>query len=98
MNYVEKIRNYLDEGILNEKYGEKKPEWAKEIEYFEVVNGALYRREISSKKSKRNEINYQLVLSVERTTRFTDGRSLSIFTHIFQSKEQLFLAKYEKRN
>ena len=56
------IRNYLDEGILNEKYGEKKPEWAKEIEYFEVVNGALYRREISSKKSKRNEINYQLVL------------------------------------
>ena len=47
---------------MNEKYGEKKSEWAKEIEYFEVFNGALYQREISTKNRKRNEMNIQLVL------------------------------------
>ena len=30
------IRVYLETDELNEKYENKRPEWAKEIEYFEV--------------------------------------------------------------
>jgi transposase InsO family protein/phosphotransferase system HPr-like phosphotransfer protein len=56
------IKNYLDNGILDKKFENNKPDWAKEIEYFEVIDGILYRREIMTKKSKRNEINHQLVL------------------------------------
>ena len=36
------IKVYLETGELDQKYENKKPEWAKEIEYFEVVSGVLY--------------------------------------------------------
>uniref|UniRef100_A0A0P4ZJF0 RNA-directed DNA polymerase n=2 Tax=Daphnia magna TaxID=35525 RepID=A0A0P4ZJF0_9CRUS len=56
------IRNYLEKGVLDEKFSQSKPDWAKEIEYFEIIEGTLYRHELPSKDSKRNEINHQLVL------------------------------------
>ncbi|KAI9557136.1 hypothetical protein GHT06_016943 [Daphnia sinensis] len=43
------IRNYLEKGELNEKYGQSKPDWAKEIAYFEIIEGTLYRHELPSK-------------------------------------------------
>ncbi|KZR96809.1 Uncharacterized protein APZ42_008643, partial [Daphnia magna] len=56
------IRNYLEKGELNEENSQSKPEWSKEIEYFEIIEGTLYRHEVPSKNSKRNEINCQVVL------------------------------------
>ncbi|KZS10356.1 Uncharacterized protein APZ42_025183 [Daphnia magna] len=56
------IRNYLEKGELNEENSQSKPEWAKEIKYFEIIEGTLYRHEVPSKNSKRNEINCQVVL------------------------------------
>ncbi|KAI9553742.1 hypothetical protein GHT06_018991 [Daphnia sinensis] len=44
------------------EYGIGAPDWAKEIAYFEIIEGTLYRHELPSKDSKRNEINHQLVL------------------------------------
>ncbi|KZS03455.1 Uncharacterized protein APZ42_033808 [Daphnia magna] len=43
------IRNYSEKGELNEENTQSKPEWAKEIEYFEIIEGKLYRREVPSK-------------------------------------------------
>ncbi len=44
------IRNFLENEVLHDKYNNKKPDWAKEIGYFEIVEGALYRRELVTKK------------------------------------------------
>ena len=36
--------------------------WAKEIEFYEVKGGVLYRHEPSTKINRRNHVNYQVVL------------------------------------
>ncbi|XP_045023691.1 uncharacterized protein K02A2.6-like [Daphnia magna] len=56
------IKNYLETGELDEKFCHSKPDWVKEIEYFEILEGTLYRHELPSTNSKRNELNHQLVL------------------------------------
>ena len=38
------------------------PVWAKEIEFYEVKGGVLYRHEPSTKINRRNHVNYQVVL------------------------------------
>ncbi|KZS10205.1 Uncharacterized protein APZ42_025379 [Daphnia magna] len=56
------IKNYLETDELEERFCHSKPDWVKEIENFEILEGTLYRHELPSKNSKRNELNHQLVL------------------------------------
>lgn len=57
------IRNYLETGVLLDKnLATKLPIWAKEIEFFNVIENILYRFEPSTKNSRRNEVTQQLVL------------------------------------
>ncbi|KZS07329.1 Uncharacterized protein APZ42_028972 [Daphnia magna] len=55
------IRNYLEKGELNEEKTQSKPEWAKEIEYFEIIEGTLYRHEVPS-KNKMSSLPFLLLL------------------------------------
>jgi hypothetical protein len=84
------IRNYLENGELHEKYGNKKPDWAKEIGYFEIQEGVLYRRKLVTIKSRINEMNHGCTLiasplGVERNARRTDGWSSILFTNKFEN-------------
>ena len=56
------IRTYLEEGELPPLENGIYPTWAKEIEFFKVINGVLYRREPPVKKGRRLDPNYQVVL------------------------------------
>ena len=56
------IRDYLDNGNLSPENEEKMPIWAKEIEFYRVIKGILFRCEPATKKSKRNILNPQVVL------------------------------------
>ena len=56
------IRNYLDNGYLSPENVEKMPIWAKEIDFYRVEKAILFRCEPSTKKSKRNVLNPQVVL------------------------------------
>lgn len=56
------IRNYLDNGELTEEHQVNNPVWVKEIEFYQVIDGVLYRKDFSTKTKKRNEVKFQVVL------------------------------------
>ncbi|KAI9555961.1 KRAB-A domain-containing protein [Daphnia sinensis] len=58
------IRNYLERGELEEKFNQSKPDWVKEIAYFEIIEGTLYRQELPSKDKLKdgNHINWEDML------------------------------------
>ncbi len=59
------IKNYLLTGNLPVDLTKNFPIWAKEIEFFEIIRGILYRHEPSTKNSRRNHTNYQVVLPLK---------------------------------
>jgi hypothetical protein len=56
------IRDYLLTGYLPDEFSEHHPLWVKQIEFFEIKNGILYRREPSTRNRRRNHSNFQVVL------------------------------------
>ncbi len=56
------IIDYLQTGELSPENTKTMPIWAKEIEFYQVIKGVLFRFEPSTKTSKRNMIAYQVVL------------------------------------
>ena len=65
------IRNLLDKGELSATHTENWPFWAKEIEFYEVREGVLYRKESPTAKRKKGRAP---ALSYEIFTRRPYGR------------------------
>ncbi|KAI9558428.1 hypothetical protein GHT06_015212 [Daphnia sinensis] len=59
------IRNYLDNGELTAENQEKFAIWVKEIDFYQVLNGVLYRKKHPIKSNKRQDVNYQVVLPLD---------------------------------
>jgi hypothetical protein len=58
------IRNFLDKGEPSTAHTENWPIWAKEIEFYEVREGVLYRKEIPSSKRKKGRVLIQVVVLI----------------------------------